>query len=173
MELARFLCPWNSSGKNTGVGCHSLLQGIFPTQGLNPSLLHCRQISYPMSHQGRPVSKLSVLYSHCNDYKKVLFSRPHHWRLGLRILVWAWIIPEPLFSPLLWPCGFCMPLWGQPREKQWLKPKDQNLHRCKQTMNTWKPCKQFIPLSRSCSLPILFILFVTQYRLTNLQLTYS
>ena len=32
----RRLCPWNSPGKNTGVGCHSLLQGIFPTQGLNP-----------------------------------------------------------------------------------------------------------------------------------------
>ena len=33
---ARFLSPWNSPGKNTGVGSHSLLQGIFPTQGLNP-----------------------------------------------------------------------------------------------------------------------------------------
>ena len=32
------------SGKNTGVGCHFLLQGIFPTQGSNPRLLHCRQI---------------------------------------------------------------------------------------------------------------------------------
>ena len=38
--------------KNTGVGCHSLLQGIFPTQGLNPGLLHCRQILYHPSHQG-------------------------------------------------------------------------------------------------------------------------
>ncbi|KAM7244171.1 hypothetical protein CapIbe_004779, partial [Capra ibex] len=34
----RLLCPWDSSGKNAGVGCHSLLQGIFPTQGLNPRL---------------------------------------------------------------------------------------------------------------------------------------
>ena len=33
------LCPWDSSGKNTGVSCHALLQGIFPTQGLNPHLL--------------------------------------------------------------------------------------------------------------------------------------
>ena len=39
----RLLCPWNSPGKNTGVGCHSLLQGIFPIQGLNPSLLHYRR----------------------------------------------------------------------------------------------------------------------------------
>ena len=36
----RLLCPWNSPGKNTGVGYHTLLQGIFPTQGLNPGLLH-------------------------------------------------------------------------------------------------------------------------------------
>ena len=38
----RLLCPWNSPGKNTGVGCHFLLQGILPTQELNPSFLHCR-----------------------------------------------------------------------------------------------------------------------------------
>ena len=38
--------PWNSPGRNTGVGCHFLLQGIFPTQGLNPGLQHCRQILY-------------------------------------------------------------------------------------------------------------------------------
>ena len=38
------LCPWDSPGKSTGVGCHSFLQGIFLTQGLNSGLLHCRQI---------------------------------------------------------------------------------------------------------------------------------
>ena len=37
------LCPWDSPGKNTGAGCHALLQGVFPTQGSNPELLHCRQ----------------------------------------------------------------------------------------------------------------------------------
>ena len=41
----------NSPGKNTGVGCHTFLQGIFPTQGLNPGLLHCRWILYHQSHQ--------------------------------------------------------------------------------------------------------------------------
>ena len=41
-------------GKNTGVGCHALLYGIFPTQGLNPGLPHCRQILYHLSHQGSP-----------------------------------------------------------------------------------------------------------------------
>ena len=41
--------------KNTGVGCHALLQGIFPTQGLNLGVPHCRQILYSLSHQGSPL----------------------------------------------------------------------------------------------------------------------
>ena len=45
--------PWNSLGKDKAVGHHSLLQGIFSTQGLNQGLLHCRQILYHLSHQGR------------------------------------------------------------------------------------------------------------------------
>ena len=45
-------CPWNSPGKNTGMGCHFLLQRIFSTQGLNPGLLHRRQILYCPRHQG-------------------------------------------------------------------------------------------------------------------------
>ena len=49
---ARLLCPWDSPGKNTGVGCHSVLQGIFPTQGSNLGLLHCRQILYQGSPRG-------------------------------------------------------------------------------------------------------------------------
>lgn len=43
-----------SPGKNTGVGYHALCQGIFPTQGSNPSLLHCRRILYSWRHQGSP-----------------------------------------------------------------------------------------------------------------------
>ena len=50
---------WNSLGKNTGVGCHFLLQGIFPTQGLNLALLHFRWILYHLSYQGNP--KMSIL----------------------------------------------------------------------------------------------------------------
>ena len=49
---ARLLCPWDSPGKNTGVGCHALLQGVFPTQELNLGLPHCRQILYHLSHLG-------------------------------------------------------------------------------------------------------------------------
>ena len=43
----------DAPGKNTGVGCHALLQGVFPTQGLNPGLLHCRWILYHLSQPGR------------------------------------------------------------------------------------------------------------------------
>ena len=49
LKPTRLPCPWNSPGKNTGVGSHSLLQGIFLTQGLNLGLLHCRQIPYYLS----------------------------------------------------------------------------------------------------------------------------
>ena len=45
---------WGSPGKNAGVGSHSLLQGIFPTQGSNPGLLHCRQVPYHLDHWGSP-----------------------------------------------------------------------------------------------------------------------
>ena len=44
LQPTKLFCPWNSVGKNTGMGCHSLLKGIIPNQGLNPSLLHWRQI---------------------------------------------------------------------------------------------------------------------------------
>ena len=46
--------PWNSPGQNTGVGSLSLLQGIFPTQGSNLGLLHCRRILYQLNHSGSP-----------------------------------------------------------------------------------------------------------------------
>ena len=46
LQPARLLCPWDFPGKNIGVGCHFLFQGIFPTQGSNSCLLHCRWILY-------------------------------------------------------------------------------------------------------------------------------
>ena len=57
---ARLLCPWDSPGKNTGVGCHFFLQGILLTQGSNPGLLHCRQILYWLSYEG----SLPLEYNH-------------------------------------------------------------------------------------------------------------
>ena len=50
----RLYSPWNSPGQNTGVGRLSLLQGMFPTQGSNPGLSHCRQILYQLSQKGSP-----------------------------------------------------------------------------------------------------------------------
>ena len=53
------LCPWDSTGENTGVGCHFLLQGVFLTQGWSNSwLLHCRHILYHLSHQGNTNSDI-------------------------------------------------------------------------------------------------------------------
>ena len=60
--------PWNSPGHNTGVGSLSLLQGVFLTQGLNPGLLHCRQILYQLSYQGSPkitISQFSSVTQSC------------------------------------------------------------------------------------------------------------
>ena len=58
LQPARLLCPWDFPGKNIGVGCHFLLQGIFLTQGANLCLLNCRQILHQLSHQA------SSLFSH-------------------------------------------------------------------------------------------------------------
>ena len=57
MQPARLLCPWDSPGKNAGVGYHALLQGIFPTQGLNPRLLcllHWQVDTVPTVPPGKP-----------------------------------------------------------------------------------------------------------------------
>ena len=59
LQPARLLCSWNSPGKNTRVGCHALLQGIFPTQGSNLHLfcsLHWQTDSIPLSHQRSPIN---------------------------------------------------------------------------------------------------------------------
>ena len=51
LEPTRLLCPWDFPGNSTGVDCHFLLQRIFPIQGSNPGLPHCRQTLYHLSHQ--------------------------------------------------------------------------------------------------------------------------
>ena len=53
LQPTRLLCPWDFAGKDTGLGCHFLLQGIFPTQGSNPGLLYYRQVLYHLKHQVR------------------------------------------------------------------------------------------------------------------------
>ena len=79
-----FATPWTEihqaplsmrfSSKNTGVGCHFLLQGIFPIQGFNRGLFHCRQVLYHLSYQGRlycpsitinPIPYINDIFSDC------------------------------------------------------------------------------------------------------------
>ena len=77
LQPSRLLCPWNSPGKKTRVGCHFLLQGIFPTQGSKPGLAHCRQILYQLSHQGSPYIPLFPLFSSVQSFNCVqLFVTP-------------------------------------------------------------------------------------------------
>ena len=54
LQPTRLLCPWDSPGKSTGVGCHFLFQRTSPTQGQNPGLLHWQADSSPLSHLGVP-----------------------------------------------------------------------------------------------------------------------
>ena len=63
LQPARLLCPWDFPGKNIGVGCQFLLQGIFPTQGLKTHLLPWQADSSPQSHQGSPCKLINVIYS--------------------------------------------------------------------------------------------------------------
>ena len=61
LPLHGLFCPCNFPGKNTGVGCHFLPQGIFLTQGSNPHLLHWQADSLPLSHQGSLIYQLTEL----------------------------------------------------------------------------------------------------------------
>ena len=79
----------DSPGKNTGMGCHALLQGIFPTQGLNPGLLHCRWIIYQLNHKGSPRILKWVIYHFSSG-----FLQPRNWTgvsciAGGFLTVWA------------------------------------------------------------------------------------
>ena len=65
LQPTRLLCPWDYPGKNTGPDCYILLQGIFPTQGLNPyllCLLHWQAGSLPLAPPGKPTFQVSLLF---------------------------------------------------------------------------------------------------------------
>ena len=66
LRAAKLLCPWDFPGKNTGVGCHFLLQGSFLTRGLNPHPLHWQGDSLPLSHQGSPFFPIVLPFSECS-----------------------------------------------------------------------------------------------------------
>ena len=73
LQPSRLLCPWDSLGKNTGVPFP--LPGIFPTQGLNPSLLHQQADALLLSHQGSPSQKVTVWLIPLLSYYQLLQSR--------------------------------------------------------------------------------------------------
>ncbi|WP_410920937.1 hypothetical protein, partial [Pseudomonas aeruginosa] len=58
-------------GKSTGVGCHFLFQGIFPTQESNPGLTHCRQILYYLSQQRAPIQALFILFNQLENLESL------------------------------------------------------------------------------------------------------
>ena len=94
LQPTRVLCPWDFSGKHIGVGYHFLLQGIFPTQGSNPGLLHCGQILYRLSHEGSPGkgSYTFVISCSCQVASVVSDSMRPHRRQPTRL-------PHPWDSP--------------------------------------------------------------------------
>ena len=71
---ATLLCPWDFPGKSTGIGCHFLLQGVFPTQGSDLSLPNCRYILYHLSHQ-RQGTKISQTMQRSQEKKKQNFPK--------------------------------------------------------------------------------------------------
>ena len=88
------LCPWDFPGKNTEVGCHALLQGIFPNLGLNPGRPHCGHIHYPLRHQGSP----GVCNIHIYVYSLCVCVCVCAYRC-----IWVWIyIGSPCFQMKLW-----------------------------------------------------------------------
>ena len=83
LQLTRLLCPWDSTGKNTGVGHYALLEGIFPTQGSYPGFLHCKWILYQLSYQGSPGLGIMPYYLATSCKELTHWKRPWCWeRLG-------------------------------------------------------------------------------------------
>ena len=73
------LCiPWNSPGQNARVGCCSLLQGIFPNQGSNPDLPHCRWILYQLSHKESQPRKPCIQHIYKQFRPNKILSKMHH-----------------------------------------------------------------------------------------------
>ena len=100
----------DSAGKNTGVGCHSLFQGIFPTQGLNQGLPYCRWVLYHLSHEWSILyqyTKNPLLYT-CSHQHSILYNSDFNWYIGWKFLspsfffVFPWLLVRlVLFMELL------------------------------------------------------------------------
>ena len=110
LQPARFLCPWDSAGKDVGVGCHNLLQGSFPTQELNPyllCLLHWQVDSLPLVPPGKTLRK----WEHSKQFadNRITFTFHFHAldkEMATHSSVLAWRIPG--MGNLV-----CCRLWGR------------------------------------------------------------
>ena len=95
-------------GKSTGVGCHSLLQGIFPTQGSNPGLLHCRRMLYHLSHQGSPSPSVT------HNFDDVMTDMQTEETLLLSWICFLWLfsglLSDTSFSPVQFVVILCFVL---------------------------------------------------------------
>ena len=107
--VAYLFCPWNSPGKNTGMGCHALLQGIFPTQGLNPPLLlllHWQAGSLPLVPPGKLLPKVRLFpliqFATCVLPFQVLLCRSAALGSTGLFLLLTW------HSIALWSCSLCL-----------------------------------------------------------------
>ena len=118
---------WNSPGQNTGVGSLSLPRGIFPTQGFNPGLPHCRQILYQLTHKGSPLS--SRRSSNFTSLMKpdLMIQTPHDFLIAV---ISMWQTHVTLFH-----CAF-------------LEPK---LDRTLRTLRSWLTQYSFLKLKKSSS----------------------
>ena len=90
--------PWNSPGQNTGVGNLSLLQGIFLTHGLNPSLPHCKWILYQLSYQGSQSLKNRL----SDSISRIILSKFLYWCINV-VSTYLWVVRCMWFCF----CAFC------------------------------------------------------------------
>ena len=117
---ARLLCPWDSPGENTGVGCYFLLQGVFPSQELNPGLLHCRKMLYRLSYKASPYIPIYIyifillsLVSSC-WYLQLQFSNTRFLLVFLPLFVTPLVqycktlFPSILIYLLIWAISLCI-----------------------------------------------------------------
>ena len=98
LEPTRFLCPWDFPGKSTGVGCHFLLQAIFPTQGSNLGLPHCRQSFYHLSHQGSWLCSIENVLIHSSTCSSPVVPAPLNWRDCLSSTVYSCLLCHNLID---------------------------------------------------------------------------
>ena len=113
-SLTRFLRPWDFPGKTTGVGCHFLLQEVFPIQGLNPGLPCCRQMLYHLSHQGRvPIfMKFKIgKATHGDKIRITLEGGGVVWEAGGGIFRGLEMIPIFIWEMVAWVCSCAKTHW--------------------------------------------------------------